>query len=350
METAPIFIIGTERSGSNLLRLILNTHSGIDIPHPPHVLKFFTPFEKSYQDLAHPENLRRLVNDLLGLLAVHIHQWDIRPTADEVMAGATPSDLIGVFFSLYNAHLRHSGKRRWGCKSTFVVDHAARVLSACPTAKFLFLVRDPRDVAVSSRKAIFSPFHPFFTADLWRRQQLAGLSLLDSAPESCMLVRYEDLIREPENTTRQICAFISEEFEPAMLEFYRTRAARQCESLSESWHYTASPIQADNLNKFLTELLPAEITLIEELTSDLMQRFGYQPVETPPRQVTRRPPPGFFTICRYRIINFYLQMTTELRALVRDRNYPLFCKRRFFLFRLRCRFFLRDLVSAQDGV
>ena len=49
--TAPLFIIGTERSGSNLLRLILDAHPGITVPHPPHVMNYFAALEGRYGDL-----------------------------------------------------------------------------------------------------------------------------------------------------------------------------------------------------------------------------------------------------------------------------------------------------------
>jgi hypothetical protein len=43
--SAPFFIVGTERSGSNLLRVILDTHPALSVPHPPHILRYFAPLE-----------------------------------------------------------------------------------------------------------------------------------------------------------------------------------------------------------------------------------------------------------------------------------------------------------------
>ena len=57
--------MGTERSGSNLLRLILNAHSRIAVPHPPHVLRYFAPLEAGYGDLSRRGNRARLVDDVL---------------------------------------------------------------------------------------------------------------------------------------------------------------------------------------------------------------------------------------------------------------------------------------------
>lgn len=347
MNSAPLFIIGTERSGSNLLRLILNAHSAIAVPHPPHILKFFSPLENSYGDLSRPEKLNKLVRDVLGLVAVHIYKWEKQPTVEEVMASARPPDLIGVFFSIYNSYLKQSGKRRWGCKSTFMIHHISRVLEVCPQAKFLFLVRDPRDVAASSRQSIFSPFHPYFTACLWRRQQLEGLRLYDSgAGRSCCLIRYEDLIEDPTNTVKMICNFIGEEYEPTMLKFYRTESARKSESLSGAWKNTASPILKGNRNTFITGLRPAEIRLVEAITGDLMVRFGYpffsqKQARHQARQLGESfsaPEPGWLKFLLYRLMNFYWAVRVEIRSMRYDRNYRQFWRRRMFLLRLHLRF------------
>ena len=69
--TDPLYIIGTERSGSNLLRVMLNAHSGIVLPHPPHILRYFSPLEKAYGDFEESENLSRLVSDVLRLIVGH---------------------------------------------------------------------------------------------------------------------------------------------------------------------------------------------------------------------------------------------------------------------------------------
>ena len=68
----PIFIAGTERSGSNLLRLILNSHSEIAVPHPPHVVRYFAPLEVAYGDLADDQNFADFVRDITRLVPWHI--------------------------------------------------------------------------------------------------------------------------------------------------------------------------------------------------------------------------------------------------------------------------------------
>lgn len=330
-HSPPIFIIGTERSGSNLLRLILDAHPHICVPHPPHILKYFAPRLSAYGDLCQPENLRSLVADVRGLITNHIHPWEAVPSIEEIMAAVGHPSLIGVFFGVYRAHCRTTGKPRWGCKSTFVIDHLPEVLAVCPTARFLFLVRDPRDVAVSSRKSIFSPCHPWLTARLWRRQQETGWRWLKACPENVMLVRYEDLLAEPEPTVRRICEFLEEKFDPGMLEFHQGEAARRSSELSGCWRNTGRPIQTGNTGRYRRELSSAEISLIEATCGELMARFGYQPE----RSASPNCPPARRHRFWFRLLDLAWRLKVEARAARRDRNYLLHWRRRLYLLRLR---------------
>ena len=63
----PIFMIGTQRSGSNLLRLMLNQLPELAAPHPPHILQRMTPLLSEYGDLSRPKAFAELVDDVVVL-------------------------------------------------------------------------------------------------------------------------------------------------------------------------------------------------------------------------------------------------------------------------------------------
>ena len=78
------------RNGLNLLRLILNSHSRIAVPHPPHIVRYFAPLEPLYGELAQDGPFRALVADILRLLDTHIYQWDVPIDTERVVREATP--------------------------------------------------------------------------------------------------------------------------------------------------------------------------------------------------------------------------------------------------------------------
>ena len=276
MPCDPIFIIGTERSGSNLLRLVLNAHSHIAVPHPPHILHYFAELNDRYGELTDDRNLGRLVDDVLGLLEVHIHPWELSVDRGRVLAQAAPRDIFGVFYALYDQFRELEGKGRWGCKSTFVIHHVARIRRTYPDARFVWLVRDPRDVAASSRRSVFSPFHPWFTAELWRQQQELGLQHERSLPAGSLLrMRYEDLLADPSGAVQRLAAFLDEPFEEGMLAYHRTDAARTASTLSQDWKNTASPVLQHNAGKYRKQLSATQIEWVESSCGPLMAELGY---------------------------------------------------------------------------
>jgi hypothetical protein len=317
MSNSPIFIVGTERSGSNLLRLLLDSHSQISIPHPPHILRYFAPLEAGYGDLSDRNNLRRLAQDVIRLLEVHIHPWESLPDPDLIVSMAKPMDLFGIFVAIYEWHQQEAGKARWGCKSTFMIDHVNRVLARFPDAKFIWLVRDPRDVAASSRESVFNPCHPYLTATLWCEQQRIGLDyeeLLPKANWSRLL--YEDLIAEPEQTLRELCGFLGENFEPQMLRFFETPEAKRSASLSQSWANTASPVQRDKAGKYRKTLNEREIRLVEDAAGEVMAQLGYKLDFEPSGFAASQPSPVELAIGE-----FVGRCRVEWKSLRRDRNH-----------------------------
>jgi len=316
MSNSPIFIVGTERSGSNLLRLLLDSHSQIAIPHPPHIFHYFAPLEAGYGDLSEGENFQRLVQDVLRLLECHIHPWEKIPSLDAIASSANPQDLLGIFVAIYQWHQQQTGKARWGCKSTFMIAHVHRILAQFPDAQFIWLVRDPRDVAASSRESVFNPCHPYLTATLWCQQQQLGLAHEQQLPKANWLrLLYEDLIAHPEQKLQEICEFLGENFEEQMLKFCETPAAQLSASLSQSWANTASPVQRHNAGKYRQALNESEIRLVEEVAGEVMGEFGYPLDFQPSTGVT---PPSELELA---IAEFLGRCHVEWKSLQGDRNH-----------------------------
>ncbi len=316
--SAPFFIVGTERSGSNLLRVILDAHPALAVPHPPHILRDFAPLEPRYGDLEEEENLRRLVRDVLRLLRVHIHPWAVSLDAEALVTAAAPRDLYGVFTAIYEAYLAQTGANRWGCKSTFMLHHTDRIFSTHPGAKLLWLVRDPRDVAASSRKSVFSPFHPLFTARLWAKQQRLGLELEAALGTEVLLrVRYEDLLADPDTVLRGICHFLGEPFDAGVLSFFETDAAQTGAAWSRDWENTARPILPGNTHKYRTQLSDEEIRWVERAAAGPMATLGYEREYPDLDQRSPRPMEQAW----FRVRNAGWHLAVEMRSLRTDRNH-----------------------------
>lgn len=332
---APLFIIGTERSGSNLLRLILDAHPGIVVPHPPHLVRYFLRLQSLYGDLGNDARFAALVGDMLALVAAHIHPWPWMPTAADVLARAPERSVFGVYLAVHEALRAHSGKGRWGCKSTFMVEHIEAVRARCPGARFLWLFRDARDVAASSKESVFSAFTPALSARLWLRQQEAALAA--EGPDM-LRVRYEDLVADPEASVRRICAFLDEPFHAGMLQWFAGEEASRSAALSESWANTAAPMQVSRLRRYRRDLDDAEVGDVEEEAGAMLAELGY-PLDQP-----GRPPLSRFRAwlreLRWAWRDDLLWLRVELRSGRKDRNVGRRRRRYWLMWRIRMRLVL----------
>lgn len=327
----PVFIIGTERSGTNLLRLILNAHSAIAVPHPPHIMKFFHSFVDVYGDLNKDKNFKKLIHDVCQLVELHTYPWEIKPDKEMVFQQAKDRRLISVFFEIYAQYLTYTGKARWVCKSTFMIDHVAAILKYFPNARFIYMVRDGRDVAASAKSSIFNHYHIYYTAQLWRKEQQTGLSWLEKLPkEQIMLMKYEDLISDTEEVIKKTCLFLAENFEEKMLQYHHSKEAKKSGSLSISWKNTSKPVISNNKEKFLNALSKGELEIFEAITYKELMALEYTLINT--EDALEKAHEAYMKPrLSYWLSEKYLSLKTETIHLFKDKNSFLRLKKMGFL-------------------
>jgi hypothetical protein len=210
---APFFIVGAGRSGTTLLRLILAGHSHLHIP--PETW-FLHPLVREFPltaALTQPQ-VERAIETMVGQ-----ERWpDMDLAADEfrrqaaALAQPTLVDLIDL---VYRHLLGASGKQRLGDKTPHYFAVIPELVTLYPDTKFIHLVRDGRDVAISWIDAGWQRYYePGFE---WPMAMAALDRDLAAYPDRVLEVRYEDLVHRPEEVARYVCAFLGETFEPSML-------------------------------------------------------------------------------------------------------------------------------------
>ena len=336
-NVSPIFIVGTERSGSNLLRLMLNQHPSIAIPHPPHILKELMPLEPLYGDLNDDRNFKKLIDDAISLVKLHFFPWDGPLDASAVFKEAISRDVYGVKAALYDQYRRAKGKKRWGCKSTFVIHYVDRVRRHHPDAKFVHLVRDGRDVAVSAKRSVFNHFHPHYVGRLWSEQQRTAIALARTLPQESMLnVRYEDLLDDPAKTVRRVCDFLGEDYSDALLDYFESAEAKSLAGHSRSWENVDKPVLKANHSKYKRELSAAEIEAFELQAFAELKHFGYalENDEARLKEKSRRGL-GAATRLEYWAVENALRALETVKSLGSDRNAVRRLRKAFFVLKLR---------------
>jgi hypothetical protein len=336
-KNEPLFIIGTERSGSNLLRAILNSHTNISIPHPPHIMKDMGPLVDQpisrYKNLSIDQNFYRLIDDVIKLVNMHFAPWPTKINRETIFKQAINRSLYAINAEIYQDYLNYTGKKRWGCKSTFMIHYIDQILKIHPRAHFIHLVRDGRDVAVSARHSVFNHYHPYYVAKLWAREQALALNWKEKLPASQFTtIRYEDLTSNPEQTIKNLCFRLDEDYQEEMLRYSEKTEVQILAKMSQSWSNISRSILSDNSQKYKIELSSKDIFLFETIAHRELMAFDYL-LETQQKNLIN------IKISLHKKIQYYLieklaMLRVELNASINDKNFILRWKKRFYVWRL----------------
>jgi hypothetical protein len=275
-----IFMIGIQRSGSNLLRLMLNELPEIAAPHPPHILQRMMPLVPCYGDLSKGNAFSLLVDDVCRLVETNPVPWEgVVLDRKDVAARCRKRNLVAVFGAVYDVMAQSWGAKTWCCKSLANVYYLPAIEAYFRDARYIYLFRDGRDVAVSFRKAVVGEKHFYHIAKEWDEAQRLALALRRKIPAKRFFnLSYEALTAEPEKTARALCDFLGVAYRPSMLEFYKSGEAKRAASASNLWENVTSPVMRQNTGKFLKEAREEDIRIFESVAGASMDQLGYERV------------------------------------------------------------------------
>lgn len=288
---APIFIVGANRSGTTLLRLILNAHSRIAIPEE---LNYFNTWMAEHwrEETADREAFRGRVHWYLQskLPPGAFGDTDVSALEEDIVAQASVYDWRAVYEGLLTAWARHHGKIRWGEKTPGNLFYVDTLRAMFPEAQFIHLVRDPRAGVLSMQNASFFGDDMVINA-LNRRKYLREGLRRDATmpPDKWTRVRYEDLLTAPEDTVRALCIFLGERYHPSMLTYYEDAERYMSPAAAQKFNRAARrPIDPKKADSWRDALPPADAALIGTICRREMEALGYAPLaDTAPPLTTR---------------------------------------------------------------
>jgi hypothetical protein len=280
---APIFVLGTPRSGTTLTAKILGRHSALFMPGETHFFEDIYNRRTELGPASSPAVLARL-RTLYGRYNEPADQARIellsRDTPFESELGMAASSYECLFKSFMDLQMGAAGKRRWGNNTPRDLFEIDRVLQIFPDAKIIACVRDVRDFLVSYRDnwrgqpeeeaiRIRALYHPVVTSLLWRISMRQLTAALRQHNGRILLSRYEDLVQSPEASVAHWCRFIGEPFEPEMLDV----------TTHNSSTLSGGPgIFSSSAGRWINDLSADEAYIAELIAGPYLQRFGYRRV------------------------------------------------------------------------
>jgi hypothetical protein len=275
---APIFIVGSPRSGTSLLRNILNRHPRIAICDETQFHFYVYARRRAFGDLSDPKNRRRVVEEYLALKRLRF-VTDPAGLAEKLLRDGTSYEAL--FTCLVKYHTTSQAKPRWGEKTP---QHALFSETLCewyPGGTIIHLIRDPRDAVASLQRMPWAAGSVVYNAWTWLRNNLAAHRCSDRP--QYLPVRYETLVSQPEQEVARICERLGEEYVPSMLD----PAGHTVFPPPRSWTQLAQhPITTGRVDKWRDELTRDQVAQIEWVVGRHMGTFGYERAMDPPSRLT----------------------------------------------------------------
>lgn len=273
-NTGPIFVLGCGRSGTTVLRLMLNRHPNIAIPGET----WFFPdvdADRGRIDAMPEADWRSCLTQRIVESAVFPELGVTREALATELARIPRGDWPSVVSCVNRAFARAERKPRWGDKTPGYVRCLPVIKRLFPDASIIHVIRDGRDVTLSFLEQPFGPNGILEGADYWRadveRGQRDGPRLFGAA---YLEVRYEELVSQPANVLERICENIREQFEPGMLEY--SQSAQRYLYRDHVWHNrTSEALTTTRSERWRAEMSKNNVALFELAAGSLLRRLGY---------------------------------------------------------------------------
>lgn len=269
----PIFIVGAPRSGTTMLRLMLNAHPRIAIPFESDFIPKFHKRLGEYGDLNDPINVTRLLGDIAAQPFVRRGGLVRDPSSVLTLHPHSYGELVAAIYEMY---ADSKGKQRWGDKDPDNAVQLDVLWKLFPGCRFVHIVRDGRGAANSLRRLEWGSRNMIKLARDWSwRVMLAHKMGMMLDPQYYLEIKYEDLVHAPEAVLRSVCEFLGERFEPSMLDYYKHAAADMPDSSLKFHGSSIRPPDPAKAQSWQREMSAADQVLFEEVAGAALEEFGY---------------------------------------------------------------------------
>ena len=277
-DAPPFFVVGNDRSGTTMLRLVLDRSAEAAVPPESMFLVDTAAARRSGE----PGGCRRSCEARLNGSG----------STPECAAGVSPRNRLQVPAGLshadayrfaveapFRAYASLAGKSRWGDKTPAYLHHVDELLAIWPDARLIVLVRDGRDVALSIVGLPFGPNNVWAAARTWAAGIRRGQETERRHPDQVLTLRYEDLASEPRREVERICGS------------WAWRSTRRCwrsrrrtppssPKGQEGWFTSVwAGINTSAVGKWRHEMTPAQQAVFAAVASNELRAFGYETAE-----------------------------------------------------------------------
>lgn len=269
ISPAAFFILGSGRNGSTLLASILNAHKDVFVPPEQFILPY-TIFKRYLKFYWSTNNLKQDVVDNIKLPSQTLN-WKVDLKEIELK----DKSIASFFNSIYRSYAKQvkGDVKIWGDKTPLNIHFVNFIYPEFSNAKYIFLIRDPRDVVLSYKKLTN---HKAKNTDfaIWKWND--SIKMLDFLLKrtDVLIIKYEELVHNPNKELKKILSYLDISKDMSILS--SKSGASDMGVGDHSFHQNLDkPINSSSVGKWKLELEDFDVKYSEKHTKMNRKRFGY---------------------------------------------------------------------------
>lgn len=245
----------------------MNAHPEIAVPPES---RFITELHRGEDEVE--------VDDFLQRLAAHkrFEAWELPIDAvREQLGGLSRASYADAISATYIAYAQAQGKSRWGDKTPRYVEHIPELAELFPDSRFIHLIRDGRDVALSYADVPFGPKNVAKAAELWANRVAKGMRdgrVLERG--RYIEIMYTDLVEDNEGEIKDICAFVGVPFVPSMLDPEQTQKGALARA--DKYNPNVKGEAKRRVRSWKTDMPPEHVEIFEAVAGDVLSELGFE--------------------------------------------------------------------------
>jgi hypothetical protein len=271
----PTFLFGMERSGTTLLSMMVGAHPQIAVPLATTGLWIdFAERLGDFNDLATRADVARLVDAIHGHERIRL--WDAELQREALLADLPPGDYGAVVARFHAEYARAKGKPYWANVDIATFENMDLVNSWFADARFLHIIRDGRDVALSHQTMPYGAGNIAECARAWVNRTATSVKMgRILGPARYMTVRFEDLVLDTRPSLERMCDFFGVAFDEGMLRYGEMVDAKIPENRRWLWPSIARPPQESKVGQWRRRMSRTQRIVFEGIANETLKAWGY---------------------------------------------------------------------------
>ncbi|HBS88292.1 MAG: hypothetical protein A2W91_17755 [Bacteroidetes bacterium GWF2_38_335] len=283
--TPVFFIIGRPRSGTTLIRTMLDAHPNVNIPvECPLVVNLYHKYKRIKKwDSFQRSRFFADVTSQWKFESWSVDKEKLKSDIENAPESTGLAELIKIVFASYPSFFAKEDILLLGDKNpvySLKYSYMKILLKVFPEAKFLHITRDYRDNFLSYQKVDFEAPVTSLICYRWKHSAHASDRLREKTGDKFYSFRYEDLISDPENKLTDICRFLGIKYNSCMLNYHKKKdefIKLYSVEIMEKYHKNAmTPVNADKAFEWKKKMPVKKVKIADFTVGKTAEKMGYE--------------------------------------------------------------------------